>query len=579
VKEFAQFRLDTADQTLWREDRRVPLTPKAFAVLSYLVERHGRLVTQDELLESVWAGTFVQPEVLKSQILDIRAALGDRPKDPLFIETVPRRGYRFIAGVREASAVVATVDPGAPNSVPAPPLSRTRIAVLPFVNMSSDPENEYFSDGLTEELINQLAGVPGLQVVARTSAFAFKTQTGDIREIGAKLNAGTVLEGSVRRAADQLRVTAQLIDVQSGYHLFSRTYQRAWRDVFALQDELAQAVVAEIASPGNTRAGPSSTRTGNLEAYNKYLKGMFALEIRYFGVPAAIEHFTSATECEPNYAPAWAGLASAYFQLAWFRHSAATESMPLAQKAARRSVEIDPNGAAGLAALAAVECAFEWKWEAGQRHFERAMELQPSLASMYPYFAHCCLMPQLRYAEACRLMEQALKLDPFNPVCHSIAIFCYTHANRFPDAFRQHKLAFSINPDYPPLEATVATTYEFSGQWEQAIASYRRASSLSKGAPIIVGYLGHALARTGASAEARELLADLQSRPHPVKVDLARVHLGLEDFDTSLDCLEEAVKHKELHLLNLPFDRRFHPLRSHPRFQHVLRQMGLAHNV
>jgi serine/threonine-protein kinase len=308
--------------------------------------------------------------------------------------------------------------------------------------MSADPENEYFSDGLTEELINRLAAVPSLQVVARTSAFRFKGRHEDIREIGVHLNAGSVLEGSVRRSGDQVRVTAQLIDVGTGYHVFSRTYQRALRDIFELQDELAQSVTDEIVPRARGETGPEPVKAYAVEpeAYGLYLRGMFALANRAPELLPSVHLFRESLRIDPGHAPTWAGLSQCYWLLAWYHQMPSQEAMPLSKEAALNALALDSHSAQGHVSLGIVESGFEWRWASGESHFKRAIELQPSLATIYPFYAVVCLLPQRRLDEACRMIERGVSLDPFNGLTHSIAMFVYGNAGRHEDALRQHAL-------------------------------------------------------------------------------------------------------------------------------------------
>src|ERR1700756_5392714 len=329
MKSFKAFRLDTSNHLLWRNGDRVPVAPKAFDVLAYLVENAGRVVTQDEILEALWSETYVNPDVLRKYILEIRRALGDRPDSPEFIETVPKRGYRFVAPVEEESIAETPVtatpraieEPAEENSGPtrAPTEEKissgkyklwksvvlpilialaavaigrqdfravrdraevssarnTSIAVLPFADMSAVKDQEYFSDGLAEQLINDLAKVSGLRVVGRSSAFQFKGKNEDLRDVGRKLGVANVLEGSVRRDGNHVRITAELIKAKDGFQLWSQTYDREINDIFAVQDEIARAATEALQPKllgGNGYPVASTLRSASPEAYQAYLQ-------------------------------------------------------------------------------------------------------------------------------------------------------------------------------------------------------------------------------------------------------------------------------------------------------------------
>lgn len=573
MKEFHPFRLDAADQSLWRDGQRVALTPKAFSVLQYLIDRAGRLVTQGELLDALWPNTFVQPEVLKSQILDVRNALGDRPRNPLYIETVPRRGYRFIARVSDvdgahqadpvSSAVAARLDP-------------SRIAVLPFVNMSADAENEYFSDGLTEEVINVLAGVARLQVVARTSAFQFKGINKDIRAIGSQLNVGTVLEGSVRRAGDQVRVTAQLIDVESGTHLFSKTYQREFRDIFALQDDVARAVVEEIAPTSAATPGervPSSRRT-TPDAYSAYLRGMYALSNRFGDLSECLTCYREALALDPTYVPAYTGMAHAYFMMAWFYLGQPDDVMTLSKLAALKALELNPDSSQALVPLGVADCA-DWNWRSGESHFRRALQLQPADAQAHTWFAFFCLLPQRRTTEAVAAMEMAVRLDPLNPLFRAGLIYACGMAGRYDEVVREYSMARSLAPQYGPSHVAAAIALECCGRIEESIPIFRVGCELTGRAILGVASLGHALAATGQREEALAIVDELLAAPIRSEADIARVFCGLRQEDETLHWLEMGVERRCLFLLRGLSEPRFDWLRPHPRFRAVLARMGL----
>lgn len=506
----------------------------------------------------------VQAAKLRSKLLEYYASIG--AEDPIVI-TLPKGGYT--PNIRERPRAAAAV--GAARSA-----DRSRIAVLPFVNMSSDPENEYFSDGLTEELINRLARVPNLQVVARTSAFSFKGRNEDLRDLGAKLNVGTVMEGSVRKAGDQLRVTAQLIDVQSGYHLFSQTFQRELKNVFQMQDELAQAVVDQIVPLSGGSAGPilPKTRVGNIDAYNAYLRGRYAQANRFQDSNQWIDSFHEALKIDQGFAPAWAGLAGGYFMMAWFYRMPEREAMPLSREAALKTLQLDPESAEAHGSLGLIQCAFDWDWTTAENSFRRAIELEPGLAVTYRPFALYCLLPQLRIEEACTMAERALSLDPYNPMNQALAVFLYANIGQFEDALRHLTFGREFSPNFVPLLYCGGLMHEWRGDLDEAIAMLRRACELIT-LPSPIGALAHTLAMSGEKKEPRQLLKKLMEFPERPSVDLAIAHLGLGEDEKVLQWLEVAVEQRNLRLLTISADPRFKRLAGHERFQGVLAKMGL----
>jgi TolB-like protein len=297
MTEFAPFQLDTENQCLWRGAERVMLTPKAFLMLDYLVARAGRLVTHKELLDAIWPDSFVQQEVLKAHILDIRHALGDNAKNPKFIETQVRRGYRFIAAVHAGGATKPDPRPGLAAS----------IAGLAFANLGSEKENDYFGDGLAEDIINELTKVPDLKVIARTSAFAFKGQNRDLRTIAEARGVANILEGSVRTVGNRVRVSAQLINASDGTHIWSGRYDRELSDVLTIQDEIAQAIAGALET---SLRGPGERRPANAEAYQAYLEGRyFVQQVTPKGIERALECYQRAMHLDPGYALPHSGVA------------------------------------------------------------------------------------------------------------------------------------------------------------------------------------------------------------------------------------------------------------------------------
>jgi len=376
--EFGPFRLDSKSCVLLRAGAVVPLNPKAFDTLRVLVENHGSAVGKDELMKLVWPDTFVEETNLTQQISILRKALGDSPEGSSYIETIPKRGYRFVAALNgqvtarkkrlnwpvvSASLLLVTVASvwayvrlsrsGRESMLPA-------IAVLPFVDMSAAKDQEYFSDGLTEQLIDALTRVPGLQVAARTSSSAFKGKQQDIREIGARLKVGMVLEGSVRQTGQRLRITAQLNSVKNGFHLWSETYDRDEKDIFAVQEEIARAIVVALKIRLTTQPNVRlvTQHTANLEAYNLYLKGRYFWNVRTVEALAkSRRYFEEAIRTDPNYALAYSGLANAYVQgpVGIPTH----EAVPKARAAARRAIEIDDRLAEPHASMAQIRLYYD----------------------------------------------------------------------------------------------------------------------------------------------------------------------------------------------------------------------------
>src|SRR5262245_41407371 len=411
MKSFQVFRLDTANQCLWRGPERVAIPPKPYDMLRYLVENAGRLVTQDELLQKLWPETYVNPELIRKYILDIRKILGDRPDKPEFIETVTKRGYRFIASVVDEDAITQTspaaIEDGVRmetirsrpegatrklnlwKQVLTPVLAvvvsaaigrelhvartgrtvlssnETSIAVLPFADMSPGKDQEYFSDGLAEQLIHELAKKPGLKVVGRSSSFQFKGKNEDLRAVGRKLGVADVLEGSVRRDGNQLRISAELIKADDGFQLWSQTYDREIKDIFAVQDEISRSTTEALKLKLLGSSGqevPSTVRSANPEAYQAYLQA------NYFKVRGeskedlgkALAYSDAAIELDDKYAPAWALRASVQNGMAEVGLTNVTEGFRRARGDAERAIALDPSSVSAYMALATAQIDCDW---------------------------------------------------------------------------------------------------------------------------------------------------------------------------------------------------------------------------
>jgi serine/threonine-protein kinase len=475
----------------------------------------------------------------------------------------------YYAGEGRTDPIVISIPKGAyipvfvragtpPPAAPSPAAREAQsIAVLPFVSMSGDPENEYFSDGLTEELINVLTYVPGLRVVARTSVFCFKNVARDVREIGAQLNVRTVLEGSVRRAGNQLRVTAQLIDVSTGYHLFSRTFPREIKDVFAVQEELAGAVVTEIMPQVRAESQPLVRNyTADLDAYTLYLKGMFTMSNRFTGARDCVEIFRQVLDRDPAFAPAWAGLANAYCMQAWYDFLPSKVAMPLARDAALKALELDDALGLAHAALGMARSVLDWNWEGAEDSYRRAIAAQPGLAAAHQYYAFTCLMPQRRFQEGIASTERALLLNPFDAVLSGAAMAIFAGVGDFDAVYRQHLLSKESNPNHPVTYGGLGGGYVMIGRYQEAINEFRKAAELSHRASYPVAGMGHALAKSGDLAAAGQILEELLMRP-PFGFGLALVHVGLGNHAEAIRWFEMAMEKREPHILAAAFDVRF----------------------
>jgi len=452
------------------------------------------------------------------------------------------------------------------------------IAVLPFANLSADPENEYFSDGMSEEIINALTKVNGLHIVARTSAFAFKGKNEDIREIGRKLHVEHVLEGSVRKAGNRLRITAQLIKVADGYHLWSERFDRAMDDVFAIQDEISLAIVEKLKvslleSEKDTLAKRS---TENLEAYNLFLQGRYALTKNTRGsILDAIEKFQQAISLSPDYAEAYAQMADAYYQLGLLMHLPINDAYLKARTCAQKAIEIDPIDADAHAILATVKLNFDWDWEGAESAFKRAIELNPNnVRSRAQYAFHLACLG--RMIEALEQMTKALSLDPLlDPLNLG---FVLLRMGRLEKAREQFQKSLEMEPGRAHSLWLLGHIDVLMGRHEEGLAEIRRALSLSGNNVIILAGFGWSNAVAGKKSEAMKVLAELRERSlrEPIPpVCSAKIYSALGENDLAFEWLEKAYMEHDTSMATILTDESLKGLHPDPRFDEMLRKMKL----
>jgi len=633
MKSFRAFRLDTAEQCLWRGQERVPIPPKAFDVLRYLVENPGKLVTQDELLEKLWPEIYVNPEIIRKYILDIRKILGDRPDKPEFIETVTKRGYRFIAPVidegatelqdsnpnaqaaigeraiepahepetadsedRSASgkrrlwkvailpALALMVAAGigarlwsARNGANGPSSNDPSIAVLPYADMSPAKDQEYFSDGLAEQLIHDLARVPGLKVVGRSSSFQFKGKNEDLREVGRKLGVAHVFEGSVRREGNHVRITAELIKTEDGFQLWSQTYDREIKDIFAVQDEIARATTVALQLKllgGNGQAVASALRSANPEAYEAYLQANYILG-RGMGkedLGSALAYTDAAIKLDEKYAPAWALRATVEDMMAQYSLIDFTEGFRKARDDAERAIALDPTLAPAYLALARTQMFYDWDWDAANASLTKAAALEPGNAEVFRIRSHLSrILGNLD--QALTLCEQAEGLDPLRASSQSTLGYVLYLAGRYNKAQAQLQRALELNPQAAFAHANLGKILIEEGKPQQALAEIQKEpNDWEKLTDQAVVY--HALGR---ERDSNAALFDLiAKRGAKSAYQIAEVYAFRGESDKSFEWLERAYNRRDAGLTHIKTDPLLKNLRRDPRYTELLKKMHLA---
>jgi TolB-like protein/DNA-binding winged helix-turn-helix (wHTH) protein/Tfp pilus assembly protein PilF len=624
MKSFQSFRLDAANHTLWREQDRVPIAPKTYDVLRYLVENPGRLVTQEELLEKLWPETYVNPEGIRKYILELRKILGDRLDKPEFIETVPKRGYRFIARIIDAaeppsprSREETTIDPKAGpetarsertrsykkrtlwkvaiasvaiiaatripwlfqssrNGANAPSLTSPSIAVLPFADLSPAKDQEYFSDGLAEQLINDLARVSGLKVVGRSSSFRFKGKNQDLRDVGRKLGVANVLEGSVRREGNHVRITAELIKADDGFQLWSQTYDREINDIFAVQDEIAEAATEALQLKLLRSDGQpirSKSRSANPEAYQAYLQANYFLG-RGHGkedLGRALTYADQAINLDPKYAPAWALRAAVQNRMAGFSLIDITEGSRRARDDAERAIALDPTSASGYQALARTQNDYDWDWSAANASLTSAAALEPGSVEVVRLRSY--LSRELGDLDlAIKLYEQAVALDPLRTDFHLGLGYLLYVADRNDEAPAELEKALDLNPQAALVHVTLGKILMAKGKPQQALAEMEKEpNEWGKLTGQVLVY--HALGREQDSDIAlAELIAKYGADS---AFQIAQAYAFRGQIDESFEWLGRAYKQRDGGMTDIKIDPLLRNLHRDPRFAELLQKMRL----
>ena len=453
------------------------------------------------------------------------------------------------------------------------------IAVLPFVDMSPAKDQEYFSDGMSEELLNLLAKIQGLKVISRTSSFSFKGKNLDVRKIGENLGVANILEGSIRKSGNTIRITAQLIEVSKGTHLWSETYDREMKDVFALQDEISKMIVdiLKIRLSGKQTNRLAGSFTKNPEAYEDYLKGRYHWNTRSDeGIKKAIGYFEDAVKKDSNYAAAYSGLADTYLTLYDYELMSFDESTSKAKDAAQRALKINENLAEAHNSLAHIDL-HEWKWESAEEGFRKAITLDPSYILAHHWYA-LCLTAIGKTNEAVTQMEKARELDPLSIRINADLGMAYLSAGRYDKAIGQEQKTLELNPKSAGARWIRGMAYQQKKMFEQAIKDYQSALELSPGNPNFLAALGHVYASSGNTAAAHNVLDTLfvVNKKEPVSpFFFALVYAGLNDKEKALEWLQKAYEEKSGSVRYLKMEPRLQNLRNEPHYAALMKKIGL----
>ncbi|HET6178660.1 MAG TPA: winged helix-turn-helix domain-containing protein [Candidatus Sulfotelmatobacter sp.] len=559
---FGLFEADLAACELRKSGAKIRLQSQPFQVLALLLENVGQVVTREEIRQKLWpVDTFVDfDNGLNTAINKIREALGDSAENPRFIETLSRRGYRFLGDLNGS--------PGRTQS----------LLVLPLENLSGDPEQEFFADGLTEALITSLAKIGALRVLSRTTAMHYKSVRRPLPEIARELGVDAVAEGTVLRAGERVRISVQLVHAPTDTHLWAESYDRDLRDILALQSEVAQAVARQIQVKLTPleQARFAQVHPVDLEAYEAYLKGRYHWNRRIGKeLPKAAQCFQRAIEKDPSYAAAYAGLADSLSSLGTWSFVSPNESCGKAKGAALRAVELDPGLGEAHVSLAWVTAWYDYDFATAEGQFERAIELSPRYATGHYWFGFF-LAYLGRYEEGYTELRRAIRLDPFSAVIHWGLGFVYWCWRRYDKALEELQRTIELDSNFAPAHAFLGWVYSLESLHELAITSLRTAVQLSRGSQWL-GSLGRVYAAAGRREDALEILQQLNELSKQCYVTpyvLGQTYAALGDIDEAFRWLETGYQERAAWMVVLKIDPHLDPLRSDPRFEDLLRRMN-----
>jgi TolB-like protein/DNA-binding winged helix-turn-helix (wHTH) protein/Tfp pilus assembly protein PilF len=630
---FGPFEADLGSGELRKHGVRLKLQDQPFQVLALLLEHAGDAVTREELRQRLWpVDTFVDFDTgLNSAVKKLRDVLADSADVPRYIETIPRRGYRFIAPLVDPNP--ATVPSSAPepglhqahetaSSQPAgsvaTPVERfffTRLkllfgaaalllllvagflvyrktgpggtkqpainslAVLPLKNLSGDASQDYLADGMTEALIGTLSRIHNLRVTSRTSVMRFKDTHLSVPEIARTLQVDAIVEGSVIRDGTRIRVHAQLIRAATDEHFWSEAYDRELRDVLSLQSDVAESIArkVEVTITGEEHARLSSARTVDPEAYEAYLKGRYYWNKRTAdSMPKAALYFEQAISKDPGYGAAYSGLADCNSGLAWHGFMSPAEVLPKAYAAAQKAVEIDPQSAEAHASLALV-LDHKWDWPAAEVEFKRALELNPQYANAHHWYGDY-LSVQGRHDEALVEAKRALQLDPLNLMIGTWVGLRYYLASRYDGAIEQSQSTVDLDPNFAAAHLILGESYVQQGKHKEGLDELHKAARLSGDSPLYMAQVGVSLALAGEKKEARRAIRELQDisgKRYVSPYGVAQIYAALNDKEQTYKWLETAYRDRAVWISYLAVDPVFHSIRSEDRFRDLLQRVGL----
>jgi TolB-like protein/Flp pilus assembly protein TadD len=571
--EFGPFRLDAAKHLLFRDGEMVPLTPKVFDTLRVLVERSGEQVTKDQLMGEVWEGAVVEETNLTTNVSHLRKALGEKKHEHQYILTIPGGGYRFVAAVKTVPA--ASVVPAAVSAAPL-----KSIAILPFKPLVADSRDESLELGMAETLITRLSGLKEIAVRPTSAVRRYNGLEQDATAAGRELQVESVVDGSLQRAGDRLRVTVRLVRVADGRTLWAEIFDENFTDVFAVQDAVAARVVGLLAVKltGQEQMLLTKRYTQDPEAYQLYLKG------RYFWnkfTPAdhqrAVEYFNQAIGKDPAYALAYTGLADTYAASSTSGWIAPTEGYPRAKEIVKKALQLDDTLSEAHTSFGAIAMFYDFDWATAEREYKRAIELNPNYPIAYELYSYLQSATG-RPDEAIEMAQRAQGTDPLSVLLsEDTALACYL-ARRYDEAVKQYQETIEMDSSYASAYFNIGIVYGQKGMYDEALAAYQKAINASERTPAILAALGHTYAVSGRKGEALKILDELKEmsgQKYVSPYDLAVLYTGLGEKERAVEQLGKAYEERAGWIINLKVEPLFDPLRSDPRFADLVRRFGL----
>ena len=634
IYEFGPFRLDAQKRLLVREGAPVKLFPKEFDTLLALVEHSGEVLDKDELMQRVWPDAIVEEGNLTTNISHLRKALNEKPHQHQYIVTVPGQGYRFVAGVKavfdelvvheRTRASVTIEEEETPTreedrsivalwsasrfrlpallascallvvlaatgyyfrakqaAPPAPATPLKSIAVLPFKPLVAESRDESLEMGMADTLITRLSSIREIVVRPTSSVRRYTRLEQDAVAAGREQRVDAVLEGSIQKSGERIRITVRLVNVGDGQQLWVGRFDEKFTDIFTLQDSISERVagVLAVGLTGEERMLLTKRYTGNTEAYRLYLKGLYySAKSTEEGLKKAIEHFRQALDIDPGYALAYAGLSESYSQLGVFGLMPMKESSSKAKEAATRALEMDDNLGQTHASLAVITMDYYWDWAEAERQFKRAIDLNPNYAPIRTSYSWY-LTRVGRSDEAIQEAKRAQELDPVSPDSNATLGFAFLFARQYDQAIEHFGETLEFDPNYLVAHAGLGVAYALKGMHEEAISEFQKARTISGGSTDMTALLGYAYAVAGQRSEAEKILEEsnqLSRQRYVSPSHRAIIYTGLGEKELAFEWLEKAYEDRNWVLVLLKVHPMFDPLRSDPRFLDLLRRMNLT---